>query len=701
LVGNLLIARVGSLGFAHEALVNLFGERCQEPLVPEAPAGAAALPTHRAAANQVAVARQALQALGEAEGRGGYMYWVFEGADQDLRVLQERLSSDTGLEVPPGVTLEGLLRRLDGNTSIRQACAGAAQDVRAAQAEARLEAIEQLLREPTWEPGQGEDAGAGGRAQILEHLEQVLATLAGLAIAETGNVEALREIQGRLRGDAPPAIPAGVSLGMLLLGHKARMAIEDVCEAVRFDRQCTGMLEQPLLDQLPARDGKSRAEDTRAGTTRFLESQARDAITVAAMLDEAHGRFGDGLPNYFEGLRTSIEDLALDCGRLATRLREDGDDPLPAGITPQTLLRYVEQDLPLIARTMPPPGFTADQQAGDMRRLGHGTFNQTYLVRYGGAGGAAPAERVFKPIPTEEEGYATTTGVPQDKPRTAMRNLAASDVDRLLGFGVLVETHLAEGRRPGASPEVGIVMARARGEPAHSLRRSNPDLFQSARVRQQLLQLQLVDFLIGQLDRGLQNILVEATADGAIVKGIDQDQTFGDRVTRPEHIAYAPSASHWPFRGALLPPAIDAATAAAFEALSADTLRAALSPLLTGPEVTATLTRLDAIKAHVATLRTGGHVVDVAQLAPPAPAATTVVAAAGAATAPTAATASPTTAQAGGSTGAPGSNFTVDNSYIARCTTAGFEFLRARPRAVLAPALPAAVPPAAGLPPPA
>lgn len=242
-------------------------------------------------------------------------------------------------------------------------------------------------------------------------------------------------------------------------------------------------------------------------------------------------------------------------------------------------------------------------------RLGSGTFNTTTEMHFG-VEGEPVRSAVFKPVPTAENGWGIHTGIDRENPRTATRNLATQALGQALGFEVIAPTEL--GVVPGDSGmKLGLVMDRAGGKTG---KRTDPPLFLRGDVRAELVKLQILDLLCGQVDRHGGNYFIEVPEGGqARIRGIDNDQSFGGRLDGlPGHPRFEmpdQEFSRWCYAPEG-PPLVDDAMAAAVNQLSEGQLGSILERLkLSGDEVSAAKDRLKELKAHIATLMSEGRVI--------------------------------------------------------------------------------------------
>jgi ankyrin repeat protein len=251
--------------------------------------------------------------------------------------------------------------------------------------------------------------------------------------------------------------------------------------------------------------------------------------------------------------------------------------------------------------TAVPPGLTY---------LGNGSFNSAFAVTYRRKDGDEDA-CVFKPLPvTETSDAALSSGIPRSLPRIANRNLATCDVAAVLGFDVIAETHIGAATMPEfphAGPRLGLVMEDAEGWMAILM----PGAFDNPDVVRKTIMLQLVDHLVGQVDRNPCNYFVKVYEDGfAKITGIDNDYCFGARLKHPDSIRYVEGhIVHDGFRGTEMPPVVDTEMARAILAVDPVNLNNILESYLDSEEISATLTRLAAMKGHIEFLQTEGLVI--------------------------------------------------------------------------------------------
>ncbi len=277
---------------------------------------------------------------------------------------------------------------------------------------------------------------------------------------------------------------------------------------------------------------------------------------------------------------------------------------------------YRDARVPILPRTLP-QGRLAEQQKGPMRRLGVGGFSATFSVSYWNEGCTQADDFVFKAVPQEECGYSDATGVYPFEPKTAERNLATSDVARLLGFPVVGPIQMAVGLVPTSAgeptPTLGLLMEKAGGRTASDAIRHDRGLLRDGDLIAQVTQLQLLDSLCGQTDRHHGNFCIDrsATTGAVAVRAFDHDQSFGHLIRDPRQFTWkADDPLRQNLRLAELPLRMDTDMARAIEGLEDSVLRDTLARCGLGAlEIDAACARLQVLKAHVVHLRAGNKII--------------------------------------------------------------------------------------------
>lgn len=251
---------------------------------------------------------------------------------------------------------------------------------------------------------------------------------------------------------------------------------------------------------------------------------------------------------------------------------------------------------------------------------------------------------VYKAEPDQlgaNDGGMKALGVNPSSPNLSMRSAAASKLNQLLGMNVIPRTELAfhdqfgfgqvmalaGGRSPKTTVKAEIKEADpvkiakieallkeeekktdgatkmitkqgANGEVKRFLEEQvtfETD-WDHPILKRELASLQLMDGLIGNIDRHAENYFIQVDVLGSPigVLGIDNDLTFARDHNDPTEIAAMQG------HNAGLPPAVDKLVAEKFCAVTEDEVRAAVKGLLTGLEVETLIVRLQSIQQKLA-----------------------------------------------------------------------------------------------------
>jgi hypothetical protein len=342
-----------------------------------------------------------------------------------------------------------------------------------------------------------------------------------------------------------------------------------------------------------------------------LPPEAKEQLSLSAMTDpeaktDEYANLAEVLPHY-----SAVEGLSVNEARLLDR----------SELSPEVGRMYRQVNLKVTEATLLDPKYRTENEEA-CAELGRGAINIVYRVTY--RDGEVWA---FKPLPkidgseVEKAWVAGMIGIDVHDPQIAPRNLATVAVARKLGFDVVIETRIAE-----HGGQVGLLMSIAPGKSASETRQTDRALFEDPVVRRELTKLQLLDALVGQVDRHGKNYFIEKTPEGKVtVTGIDLDQGFGHKVTDPNHIAPTSNFAGFhglayladTFHGVLLPPVVDTEMADAFDQLTPEDLDDLLRDKLSPAEVDAAKQRLQGIKDHINGLRAQGHVIDPADWGDP------------------------------------------------------------------------------------
>lgn len=186
-------------------------------------------------------------------------------------------------------------------------------------------------------------------------------------------------------------------------------------------------------------------------------------------------------------------------------------------------------------------------------KFGAGAVNSVSKLVYGNE------VRIFKPEPTETDSAANLIanfGIDKKNPRFGNRNIATSEVSKLLGGSVIPEACFTS-----HDGKLGLLMQAAPGTTMEDLKAKgfnpNPPAEDDvASLHGQLSELEWTDMLTGQGDRHDKNYLVDATPGKMKITGIDNDFCFGNKqdtygsygadVTKPWTRFYGYTSAHKP-----------------------------------------------------------------------------------------------------------------------------------------------------------
>jgi hypothetical protein len=271
---------------------------------------------------------------------------------------------------------------------------------------------------------------------------------------------------------------------------------------------------------------------------------------------------------------------------------------------------YESKNLKVTSDTL--PAFTDIQVVEKPTMLGSGVLNNVFAVKLRNPDGNV-FDGVFKPLSRTDESWAAeATGIPEDDPQTAMRNIATRSYAEELGFDVIVNTQLALIDTGSCGPELGLIMERARGKLAFD---TNANVLTRPDVCAEVTKLQLLDHLTAQGDRHSDNYFINIQPNcRAKVMGIDNDQCFGKNVTDPAGIQQVKDdPKRDGFRGTGLPPVVDTEMEHAINRLTERDIRWMLGNKLSEAEIEAAISRHKGVKNHIAQLRSAGWVIEPEQ----------------------------------------------------------------------------------------
>ncbi|MBX3000127.1 MAG: DUF4157 domain-containing protein [Caldilineaceae bacterium] len=139
----------------------------------------------------------------------------------------------------------------------------------------------------------------------------------------------------------------------------------------------------------------------------------------------------------------------------------------------------------------------------------------------------------------------------------------------------------------------------------------NPINWGDVSLQEQLVELQLLDVIMGQVDRHAANYLVKQGPGSTQVKGIDPDLSFGKNKTSAKMTRQVGNTVKSDDKSMdQLPPIVTQSTFNRIMAIRPEDVRNALSGLLSGLEVAAAEQRLQDVQTHLGNLQSNGRVVD-------------------------------------------------------------------------------------------
>ncbi len=486
--------------------------------------------------------------------------------------------------------------------------------------------------------------------------EQVQAALAGRdhAIGQSG--------LAALEGDQRHPVTE-----MLRIGVEVRAA----AESGDWSRVATrgGDWLEELGEAISQVDPGANRDPAAAELARIARADAQRSLEVlqAFRADAVHASAKGFRPDDVAALRARHLDVPATLERFTA---EEGRLLASEGFGIIRGLEYKAKGVPIHPRTLV-VDFSDENVVGERVALSGGQASRPWAVSYRLPGGEV-RPMVFKEA-RPGEGYcdgAEALGIPREDARMVVRNVATRAVDELLGFDLVPETRIGE-----LDGRLGMVMGFAAGSGAIARRTEDvtdsdtgqmmlayrdmiaqgmlrpedlDDMMAAASLRmtgdgrilqdvpyavedfdyadpglrRALVGLQLLDAITAQADRHGGNYIVSLDGEGrfAGLKAIDNDQSFGTRVTDPNELLRA-AMGGWKldvggmrygnssFNGVLMPTVIDREMARAVRAITPEALRGALAGLLAEPEVDAAVARLVALQRHVDALDADGRVI--------------------------------------------------------------------------------------------
>jgi len=267
-----------------------------------------------------------------------------------------------------------------------------------------------------------------------------------------------------------------------------------------------------------------------------------------------------------------------------------------------------------------------------------GNFKHEVFLAYGGENknGEKPSKRIFKPqialrdrigldnfIYGEHGAYAS--GINPAAPEEVRRNLDAYKVALILGFAVIPHSEWAVDvyGNPGLSMAYvdGLDLVKLASDQRFRDQGSKRKFMNQALFRKRLVELQLLDALIGQADRHPGNIIVclnKAREQVTDVWGIDNDVCFGKAIRHGDDVAlnWADDKLGKFMRGVKMPQVMDMAQFISLvQPGLRDRLYNALTKTLDDDEWQALQERLTCLQQHAFNLLADGRVIDPADWA--------------------------------------------------------------------------------------
>ncbi|MFC0220736.1 hypothetical protein ACFFJ7_20365 [Pseudochelatococcus lubricantis] len=311
------------------------------------------------------------------------------------------------------------------------------------------------------------------------------------------------------------------------------------------------------------------------------------------------------------GMRWAFIDLSPAQRSEVNSLSQAERESVMASRDPEQVLHETRQHRELYERNGIP--WTRDTKPaivnGELKSLGSGTSNTVFSTKIDTPTGNRTV--VIKPL-NDWIGWGSEILGVQPPPHYELRNIATSLVAKSLGFDVVVDTQLClyKSSPLHADQQVGIMMEQARGSCVCG--RSIATL-QNGNVQREMTKLQLVDAIVGQIDRHGSNMLIHMVDGKAVVKGIDNDQCLGRHPLHPNELfqphSFFNTVKENGRRGVELPGVVDTKMTAAILKLRSSDLRVMLADKVNEEECDAAVARLAAVKAHLAKLASAGRII--------------------------------------------------------------------------------------------
>lgn len=230
--------------------------------------------------------------------------------------------------------------------------------------------------------------------------------------------------------------------------------------------------------------------------------------------------------------------------------------------------------------------------------------------------GDSTTERLFKPetaIDKSRNSETVEAGQYLDKqrPRYASRNLAAQNLQNLLGLDLLPKMEMAT-----HNGKIGLLMDEAKGKQPFNPKtgvakdipldsKDKPET--SAEIQKNLVAAEWLDALCGQQDRHTANYFIDPQSGKVTL--IDNDQAFYPGQDKVSQVSSVKSSGEWTPTNPGLPSLIDKSLFDKITTTDSDDVRKSLKGHLKDQEIEATVSRFKQLKEHANKLNEEGKVI--------------------------------------------------------------------------------------------
>lgn len=242
-----------------------------------------------------------------------------------------------------------------------------------------------------------------------------------------------------------------------------------------------------------------------------------------------------------------------------------------------------------------------------------GQMNKVDKLDYQSEGGSFSGffkqDKGFSP---ERHRQEQQVGIQQLDPNYGARTVALYRLDQLFDAQVTARAEFAVHKNDDGKSVLGTVMESARGTQGgkvaykHSGDRGPGVSISDPKLQSGLNKLQLLDAIAGQLDRHMDNLFIDTDDTGNVtsITGIDNDMAFGRKMNKTSNQRIA---AH-NYRG--LPEYIDKTMGEKILQVRDADIRDALTGLLPGPEIEATVRRFIEVQNAVKVAKATGKLED-------------------------------------------------------------------------------------------